>query len=170
MQFVEDPDEGFEDDDEREIAVGLARHALGSGLSYEGLSKPEKGVLDQVVKMAFHDMGLSDALKLEPVSPEPITLIQAEAIVRQAGARGLQLLPVLAEGRRFGTDERPSQPYFILAPSEVVKMREELGALLADSSIQWPFPQIAASVRSNLLSVLDKVAGKSGLALYATLT
>lgn len=170
MQFVEDPDEGFEDDDEREVAVRLARHALGSGLSYDGLSKSEKGLLDQVVKMAFHDMGLADALKLEPVSREPITLNQAEAIVRQARARGLKLLPVLADGRRLRTDERPSQPYFILEPSEVVKMRDELGVLLADSSIQWPVPHLTAWVRSHLLSVLDNAAGKSGLAVYATLT
>ena len=170
LAFIEDPDEGYEEDDEREIAVLLAKEILHGGISYKGKGKSEKAMLDDLVTRAFHDMGLGEELEADPISPEPVTLDLAEELIKHASPGGL--ISLLSEGRRFGTNEATAQlmGYFILAPDEVDKLKSEMDELIANPSIQWKWPQAPDQAKRNISQPLGKIAGKAKIGVYAVLS
>jgi len=170
LEFIEDSDEGYEDDDERELAVLLAKKILHGGISYKGKREDEKVMLDDIVTRAFHEMGLGEELREKPISPEPVTLDLAEELIEHASPGGL--ISFLSEGRRFGTNEPAAllMGYFILTADEVRKLKSEVDELIANPSIQWKWPQVPEQAKDNISQPLGKIAGKSNIGLYAVLT
>lgn len=172
LKLINDPDEGFEDEEEGEEATEIAREMLKSGISYANKSEPQKALLDQVVIRAFNRLGLAKELGVVPMSPEAVTLKLAGELTREAKRSGASLIDILSDGRRFGTTERPALGlgYFILMPEEIRQLKAELETLLADTSATWRFPDVAEVTRTNIIAVLDKVAANAENGFYAVLT
>ncbi len=171
MQLIADPDEGFEDEEEQEAAVGLAREMLHKGITMEGKGEEEKDMMDRILALAMHDIGLGEELEVKPRSPEAITLKVAEELVRNAGTVDAKLLTLFKRGRRYGLSEgRQHECYFFLRPEEVVVLKEEVERLLAKADVRWPHPDFPKAIRRNLAEPLGKVAQSPGEGVYARLS
>jgi hypothetical protein len=170
MKLITDPDEGFEDEEEQEAAVELAGEMLHDGITMEGKSEEEKDMMDRILGLAMHEVGLGKELKVKPRSPEAITLKVADELVRNAGAVDGTLIGLFKRGRRYGLSEgRRHDCYFFLRPEEVVALKEEVERLLGKADVKWPHPDFPKEIRSNLAEPLGKVAQSPGEGLYARL-
>ena len=170
IKLISDPDEGFEDDDERDAAVELAKNMMHHGIDMSDMTEDEKDMIDNILALAMHDIGLGKELKVRPRSPEPVTLKVAGAILSNAPKIDAKLLPLFNNGRRFGLSEgRRLDCYFFLTPDEVSHLKDEADRLLTESSVQWPHLDFPKFVRANLAEPLAKIAQSPGEGLYARL-
>ena len=170
MNLLNDPDEGIEDDEEREIAIELAEEMLNRGIDMGRKSEEQKSVMDHILALAMNRLGLGKELKVKPRSPEPVTLKVAAELVRNAPAVDAKLLGLFDRGRRFGlTEGRQLDSYFFLKPEEIIQLKNEVARLLANPNVKWPHPDFPKAIQSNLAEPLAKVAESSEDGLYAQL-
>jgi hypothetical protein len=170
LSLVKDPNEGFGDREDRAIAATLATEILHNGISYQGKTGEEQDILDQVVSMAFHDMGLGEEIGVTAVCREPITLALVDELIANATNADVSMVHLFKYGWRFQHDEPPEHAYFILLPEEVSRLKSEVETLLADHKSRWRSAEMPQIARERIVSVLDEVIRHDGSGLYARRT
>ena len=71
----------------------------------------------------------------------------------------LNVLPAFRNGRRLNGSGKPSEPYCILSPQEVVQLRQEIETLL-DLPKPWPKPDLESALRNDFLAPVQSIESK----------
>jgi len=167
---------------EGQAALVLAHHLAWSGLTYESLAPPEAIRLDEFVAGMGASEALGDEFEVEWHSPDHFSMEGvAELVGRTGNSRSwvsrllffglmgrqpthlpVRYLPLLQTGRRFGTEAEPTRSewayYVVLAPPEVVGLRDEVEAVL-QADVPWQRKWSRSVTEEYLFAPLQEVVG-----------
>lgn len=161
---------------DREPRVRIARRIVRNGISYAGLSRKERELLDEMFLGFFCPEGLEELLGFEYESPDFVRMVLVDAVLarvaprfkspllvrlfgRDGAAGTVRLLPLLATGRRLNGSGKPRDPYLILSPEEVSQLHGEMGQAVS-APAPWPGAGWEESARRCLLDVFARVREK----------
>jgi hypothetical protein len=145
----------------------LATRLVEQGLTYQGLSPHEAGLVDALVQFCFAPNGLG-GLEVQPLSPDHVRLSVLEDVAALApGPLREALAPLRAGGRR--ADGTPGRcDYALLSPEECATLADGLRRL-RESSPRWPDAREEQLVRECLEEPLA-TAARERLPVFARLS
>ncbi len=153
-----------------EVIERLARRMVKQGIDYGSVPEDEWCELDTIISLLFGPEGLEEELAVEGVSMDGLHPSYTLELLERVTNAGLQyeLLWVLEGGRRIGVSAPSFCEYVVLAPDEVVMLRDELQDALQKIQ-EWSTPETPELIRQELLTGLQQVE-QTGRSVFGTLS